>query len=123
VERPTFVACATADRMEFLVRVAWRGGVQARVHHFGRLEDAQRWIKRESENWLRMRSEAAIEAEQAAIAAGAGPAAAPTQITAPPGGAVSQRRRAPSSAAAPALPRFTRSACPAGAGGDASPPP
>jgi hypothetical protein len=51
--RPTFAPLA--DGLEFYVRIVWASGVQARVDHFGTLQDAQRWIDRESENWLQIR--------------------------------------------------------------------
>jgi hypothetical protein len=56
MERPLF--SPMKDGLEYCVSIKWRTGAQSRVNHFACVQDAQRWIDRESENWLRSRFEA-----------------------------------------------------------------
>ena len=53
--RPVFSVEVTNERLEFNVLIRWENGVEHRVRHFGSAQDAQKWIKAEAENWLRMR--------------------------------------------------------------------
>jgi hypothetical protein len=54
ITMPKFQARPSAHRFEFCVLVEWPDSSRARIDHFGALEDAQRWIERESENWIRL---------------------------------------------------------------------
>lgn len=53
--RPTFTPLA--DGQEYSVLVTWEDGGVSRIRHFGAIHDAQRWIDRESLDWLRAREE------------------------------------------------------------------
>ena len=53
MEIPVFAHVAVG--LEYCVRVKWPSGAEARINHFAAPQDAQRWIERESENWLRNR--------------------------------------------------------------------
>jgi len=55
MDHPAFSVEVTNERLEFNVLIRWENGVEHRVRHFGSAQDAQRWIKAEAENWLRMR--------------------------------------------------------------------
>jgi hypothetical protein len=52
-ETPVFAPVAVG--LEYCVLVKWASGAEARVNHFAAPQDAQRWIDRESRNWLRNR--------------------------------------------------------------------
>jgi hypothetical protein len=54
MERPAFVSIA--DGPEFYVLITWPSGSEARIRDFGALQDAQRWIDHEAENWLQIRA-------------------------------------------------------------------
>ena len=53
METPVFAPLAVG--LEYCVRVRWASGAEARINHFAAPQDAQRWIDRESRNWLRNR--------------------------------------------------------------------
>src|ERR1700722_19078530 len=53
METPVFAPLAVG--LEYCVRVKWPSGAEARINHFAAPQDAQRWIERESKNWLRNR--------------------------------------------------------------------
>jgi hypothetical protein len=55
METPEFAPMAVG--LEYCVRVTWANGAEARVNHFAAEQDAQRWINRESRNWLRNRAQ------------------------------------------------------------------
>jgi hypothetical protein len=55
MERPAFTPLA--DGHEYCVVVTWPNGRKSRINNFCASRDAQGWIERESENWLRLRSE------------------------------------------------------------------
>ena len=55
MQRPIFSAVEAEDGPEFYVLIRWADGVENRVNHFARREDAQRWIVAQGENWLQQR--------------------------------------------------------------------
>jgi hypothetical protein len=52
---PIFSAVEAQDRPEFNPLIRWADGVERRVNHFARREDAERWIVAQAESWLRQR--------------------------------------------------------------------
>jgi hypothetical protein len=50
MDRPAFRA--VADGLEYCVRVVWADGAEAHIRHFSAIQDAQRWVDRESSAWL-----------------------------------------------------------------------
>jgi hypothetical protein len=55
METPVFAPQAVG--LEYCVRVRWASGAESRINHFAASQDAQRWIDRESNNWLRNRAQ------------------------------------------------------------------
>jgi hypothetical protein len=50
MEKPFFTPMKVG--LEYCVLVKWGTGASSRVNYFACEQDAQRWIDRESENWL-----------------------------------------------------------------------
>jgi hypothetical protein len=55
MEPPAFTPMTMGP--EYCVLVTWTNGAVARISHFARLHDAQRWIANESRSWLRIQDE------------------------------------------------------------------
>ena len=58
------VIAPVAVGMEFCVVVRWADGAETRVNHFATSQDAQRWIDRESQDWVMRRGESQPPAER-----------------------------------------------------------
>jgi hypothetical protein len=54
--KPAFVVFSARDGMEYYVLVIWSDGEEDRLSRFQSREDAERWIERESEAWIRLRA-------------------------------------------------------------------
>jgi hypothetical protein len=55
LERPQFVPMK--DVLEYCVLIKWKTGAHSQVNYFACVQDAQRWVDRESENWFLTRGE------------------------------------------------------------------
>jgi hypothetical protein len=55
ITHPTFIVEQSVDLLEFAVVIRWPGRDEVRIGPFGSPLDAQRWIERESLDWLRAR--------------------------------------------------------------------
>jgi hypothetical protein len=55
VGQTTFTVIVSRDRMEFCVRIVLPDGEHKHINHFASKQDAQRWIRNESQTWLQLR--------------------------------------------------------------------
>ena len=75
--RPTFEVRQLKSAPGWYVRVLWQYGLEQRVNGFASADEAQTWINKKSEGWLRNRTAPAYPRSSLALPEPSWPACAP----------------------------------------------